>query len=191
MAKLSFFFAAMSAGKSTQLLKLAATYADQGQSTLLFTAAIDNRAGVGRITSRQGPSAAAFTFDATTNFHQVTLEHPGSACLLIDEAQFLSPCQVMALHQIAALDNVPVKCFGLRSDFRGEPFQGSAYLMALADELHEVESLCCGLTKATMNVRLDDNGSRIFVGDQVLIGGNERYRSVCPECFYTGQPVWN
>ena len=183
MAKLYFRYSAMNAGKSTAMLQVAHNYEEQGQQVRLYTAAIDNRYGVGQVTSRLGPTRAVDTFDADTDF---LADAPKVACVLIDEAQFLTTLQVQQLHQLAQVGGVPVICYGLRSDFRGEPFPGSAYLLALADDIEELKNICTCGKKATMNVRVDEHGKRIKEGEQVSIGGNERYRQACGRCFYAG-----
>ena len=180
MAKLYFRYSAMNAGKSTALLQVAHNYEEQGQKVKLYTAAIDDRYGVGRITSRLGPQRSVDVFTLDTNF----LEAPAVACVLVDEAQFLSTEQVKQLHQLAQVHRVPVICYGLRSDFRGDPFPGSAYLMALADDIEEIKNICTCGKKATMNIRVDEQGRRIRDGEQVSIGGNESYRQACGRCFY-------
>ncbi len=173
----------MNAGKSTALLQVAHNYEEQGQQVKLYTAAIDDRYGVGLITSRLGPNRAVDVFDADTDFLAST---PRVACVLVDEAQFLSTAQVQQLHQVAQVRGVPVICYGLRTDFRGDPFPGSAYLLGLADDIEEIKNICgCG-KKATMNIRVDEQGARIREGEQVSIGGNDRYRQACGRCFYTG-----
>jgi thymidine kinase len=171
----------MNAGKSTALLQVAHNYEEQGQQVRLFTAAIDNRYGVGKVTSRLGPQRAVETFDVDHNFLN---DVPQVACVLVDEAQFLTTAQVQQLHQLAQVRGVPVICYGLRSDFRGEPFPGSAYLLALADDIEELKNICTCGKKATMNVRVDEQGGRIREGEQVSIGGNESYRQACGRCFY-------
>lgn len=181
MAKLYFRYSAMNAGKSTALLQVAHNYEEQGQQVRLYTAAIDNRYGVGVVTSRLGAQRAAEVFHPDTNFlDQVA----NVACLLVDESQFLTAAQVSQLHQLAQLRGVPVICYGLRSDFRGEPFPGSAYLLALADDIEEIKNICTCGKKATMNIRVDEQGRRIREGEQVSIGGNESYRQACGRCFY-------
>ncbi|WP_145647235.1 thymidine kinase [Pseudoduganella lurida] len=182
MAKLYFRYSAMNAGKSTAMLQVAHNYEEQGQTVRLFTAAIDDRFGVGRITSRLGLQREVETYDADTNF----LDIPRIACVLVDEAQFLSVAQVQQLHQLAQVKGVPVICYGLRTDFRGEPFPGSAYLLALADDIEELKNICSCGKKATMNIRVDEHGKRIREGEQISIGGNERYRQACGRCFYSG-----
>ena len=173
----------MNAGKSTAMLQVAHNYEEQGQQVRLFTAAIDSRYGLGKVTSRLGPRREVETFDIATNF---LADAPKVACLLIDEAQFLTTLQVQQLHQLAQVRGVPVICYGLRSDFRGDPFPGSAYLLALADDIEELKNICSCGKKATMNVRVDGHGKRIREGEQVSIGGNESYRQACGRCFYAG-----
>ncbi len=192
MAKLYFRFAAMNAGKSTSLLQVAHNYEERGQSTDLYTAAIDNRAGAdglngsGRVSSRLGVTRAANVFNDTTDFDAIYYTKPHPSCILIDEAQFLSESQVTQLHRLAHTSSTPVICYGLRSDFLGNPFPGSKSLLTLADDLEEMKTICrCG-RKATMNVRLDEFGQRVTAGAQIEIGGNDRYEAVCARRFYTG-----
>jgi thymidine kinase len=135
------------------------------------------------IGSRLGLQRPVDTFGADTVFAREHLE-PEIACLLIDEAQFLTPAQVRQLHRLAHAGGVPVLCWGLRSDFRGEPFPGSAALLTLADELEEMKTICACARKASMNLRIGPDGRRVTEGEQVEIGGNDRYRAVCPACFY-------
>ena len=183
MSKLYFRYAAMNAGKSTALLQTAYNYEERGMRVMLFTAAHDDRSGAGLIGSRLGLQREARTFGPDTVF-----EHAGLgdevACLLIDEAQFLTPEQVRQLHRLAHTGRVPVICYGLRSDFRGEAFPGAAALLTLADDLEEMKTICACARKASMNMRIDAEGRRVKDGEQVLIGGNDRYRAVCPGCFY-------
>ncbi|MDE2147127.1 MAG: thymidine kinase [Burkholderiales bacterium] len=184
MSKLYFRYAAMNAGKSTALLQAAHNYEERGLRVRLFTAAHDARAGPGLIGSRLGLQRRVETFGPDTVFDAAGLG-PGLACLLIDEAQFLSPAQVRALHRLAHRHGLPVLCWGLRSDFRGEAFPGAAALLTLADELEEMKTICACARKASMNLRIDDQGRRVQDGEQVVIGSNERYRAVCPSCFYS------
>ena len=188
MSKLYFRYAAMNAGKSTALLQAAHNYEERGMRVRLFTAAHDDRAGPGVIASRLGLARPADTFGADTEFTRAHLG-PGMACVLIDEAQFLTPPQVRQLHRMAHVEDMPVLCYGLRSDFRGEAFAGSAALLTLADEVEEMKSICACARKATMNIRIDADGRRVQHGEQVVIGGNERYRAVCPSCFYSEEAV--
>jgi thymidine kinase len=183
MAKLHFRYAAMNAGKSTALLQAAHNYEERGMRVRLFTAAVDTRDGKGVIASRLGLAREAETFGPQTQFVR---SHLGDdiACLLIDEAQFLTPAQVSQLHRLAHVGGVPVVCYGLRSDFRAEAFPGAAALLTLADDIEEMKSVCACGRKATLNLRVDARGQRVREGEQVFIGGNERYRAICPACFY-------
>jgi thymidine kinase len=182
MAKLYFHYSTMNAGKSTLLLQAAHNYEERGMTSFLLTAALDRRAGQGRIGSRIGLGRPAETFNAQTDlFARLTarLAEGPVACVFVDEAQFLTPDQVWQLARIADDLHVPVMCYGLRVDFRGDLFPGSAALLALADDLREVRTIChCG-RKATMVVRQDAEGSALHDGAQVQIGGNETYVSLC------------
>lgn len=181
MAKLFFRYAAMNAGKSTALLQVAHNYEERGHRVRIYTASVDDRYGRGLVTSRLGPQRPVDVFDARTDF-LAAAEEPVS-CVLVDEAQFLSKAQVWALHELAHVRNLPVICYGLRTDFRGELFEGSATLLALADEMDEMKTICdCG-RKATMNMRVDAGNRKVTEGAQVEIGGNARYRAVCGRCF--------
>ena len=190
MRKLYFRYAAMNAGKSTALLQVAHNYEERGLRVQLFTAAHDDRSGQGRIGSRLGLVRPAATFGPDTEFvreHLQVLAGASLACLLIDEAQFLTPAQVRQLHRMAHLDKLPVICWGLRSDFQGEAFPGAAMLLTLADDVEEMKTICACARKATMNLRIDGQGRRVKQGEQVVIGGNGRYRAVCPDCFYADE----
>jgi thymidine kinase len=184
MAKLFFRYSAMNAGKSTSLLQIAYNYEEQGQSVQLFTAGIDNRSGQGSIASRLGIQRQASMFDAHTDFMALLAPPSKLACVLIDESQFLTPEQVRQLHQIAHTRDIPIICFGLRSDFQGNPFPGAAHLLTLADDIEEIKTICACGRKATMNIRIDAQGKRVHEGEQVEIGGNERYQQACARCFY-------
>jgi thymidine kinase len=188
VAKLYFRYAAMNAGKSTALLQTAHNYEERGLRVRLFIAALDDRGGAGVIASRLGLSRQAETFGADTSFDLAALVADGAArpaCLLIDEAQFLSREQVRQLHRLVHRNDIPVLCWGLRSDFQGNAFPGAAELLTLADDLEEMKTICACGRKASMNLRVDAHGRRVSVGEQVLIGGNDRYRAVCPRCFYS------
>ena len=182
MAKLYFSYSAMNAGKSTILLQASHNYRERGMHTLLLTAALDDRAGAGQIGSRIGLQAEALTFDETTDIDQlITAEHDRAslACVLVDEAQFLSADQVWQLAAVVDRLNVPVMCYGLRTDFRGQLFPGSAVLLAIADNLREIRTIChCG-RKATMVVRQTETGQTVTDGAQIEIGGNDKYVSLC------------
>ena len=187
MAKLYFYYAAMNAGKSTTLLQAAFNYAERGMTTKLFTAAIDDRAGLGRIESRIGLAADATPFDAATDLHAAALSGSRPDCVLVDEAQFLTRAQVLQLAAIADEGGVPVLAYGLRTDFRGELFEGSAALLGLADSLVELKAICeCG-RKATMNLRVDPAGQAVCEGAQTEIGGNDRYVALCRKHFMARQ----
>jgi thymidine kinase len=182
VAKLYFYYAAMNAGKSTNLLQAAFNYAERGMATMLFTAAIDDRAQPGRISSRIGLEAEATPFDADTDLRVLVEARPVS-CVLVDEAQFLTRAQVLQLAGICDVLGIPVLAYGLRTDFRGELFEGSAALLALADNLVELKAVChCG-RKATMNLRVDNDGLAVSQGDQTEIGGNDRYVALCRRHF--------
>ncbi|MCZ4260047.1 thymidine kinase [Limimaricola sp. G21655-S1] len=185
MAKLYFNYSTMNAGKSTVLLQAAHNYAERGMQTYLLTARFDNRSGEGFIKSRIGIGSKADTFDAGDDLFEkirARLETP-CACVFVDEAQFLSPDQVWQLARAVDDLKVPVMCYGLRVDFLGHLFPGSATLLALADEMREVRTIChCG-RKATMVVRKDAEGRVAMAGDQVEIGGNDRYVSLCRRHF--------
>jgi thymidine kinase len=183
MAKLFFRYAAMNAGKSTALLQVAHNYEERGHRVRLFTAVVDDRYGSGMITSRLGPQRAAEVFSSGTDFLALLAADPGVSCVLVDEAQFLTKAQVWALHELAHVHNTPAICYGLRTDFQGELFPGSAALLALADEMDEMKTICdCG-RKATMNMRVDANNRKVTEGAQIEIGDNARYRAVCGRCF--------
>lgn len=183
MAKLHFYYSAMNAGKTTTLLQSSYNYHERGMKTLVFTPSVDNRYGEGYVTSRIGLQTEAITFtpdtDMLSEVRNRCLRDDNIRCVLIDEAQFLSKNQVYELCQITDDMNIPVLAYGLRSDFLGEPFEGSMYLLAWADILIEIKTIChCG-RKATMNMRIDASGAPVREGDQVEIGGNDRYVSVC------------
>ena len=182
MAKLYFSYSAMNAGKSTILLQASHNYRERGMNTLLLTAAFDDRAGKGRIGSRIGLGAEALTFAADTDIEQLTRrahEQQPLDCLLVDEAQFLSVDQVWQLSVVVDQLNIPVMCYGLRTDFKGQLFPGSAVLLAVADTLREIRTIChCG-RKATMVTRLTETGETLTDGAQIEIGGNDKYVSLC------------
>jgi thymidine kinase len=186
MAKLYYYYSSMNAGKSTALLQSSYNYRERGMHTLILAPDFDDRYGVGKVTSRIGLESAATIFGADEDlFKLVKKQHAAQAlhCVLIDEAQFLSKEQVFQLGEVADELDIPVLAYGLRTDFQGEPFPGSLYLLAWADILSELKAICfCG-SKATMVIRLDESGNAITQGSQVEIGGNDRYVSMCRKHF--------
>ncbi len=192
MAKLYFYYSAMNAGKSTSLLQSSYNYQERGMRTLLLTPAIDDRFESGTITSRIGLKAAASIFKPGIDlFDLIHTEHQSApiGCVMVDEAQFLDRAQVEQLGLVTDELNIPVLAYGLRTDFQGEPFEGSKYLLAWADNLKEIKAIChCG-RKATMVLRVDQAGKVIEEGDQIEIGGNDRYVSVCRRHFNQKRPA--
>lgn len=186
MAKLYFYYASMNAGKSTNLLQADFNYRERGMATMLWTAAIDDRGGARDIESRIGLHAEAHRFDPATDlWSAVKAAHVVQplSCVLLDEAQFLTRDQVWQLARIADEAGVPVLCYGLRTDFQGELFEGAAALLGIADSLVELKAVChCG-RKATMNLRVDDSGAAVRAGVQTEIGGNDRYVALCRKHF--------
>lgn len=182
MAQLYFYYSAMNAGKSTALLQSSYNYQERGMRTLVYTAEIDNRYGSGKVSSRIGLSSPAKLYNPSTLlFDDIRNEHKRAPvhCVLVDESQFLTREQVHALSDVVDELDIPVLCYGLRTDFRGELFSGSQYLLAWSDKLVELKTICfCG-RKASMVLRLDSEGRPYNQGEQVVIGGNERYVSVC------------
>lgn len=182
MAQLYFYYGAMNAGKSTTLLQASFNYRERGMTTMLWTAAVDDRAGRGRIGSRIGLEADAHMFGAGTDLFAGVAEAP-SSCVLVDEAQFLSAAQVDQLARVVDELGIPVLAYGLRTDFQGQLFPGSERLLAIADKLVELKAVChCG-RKATMNLRVDAEGRVVQQGAQTEIGGNDRYVAVCRRHF--------
>ena len=182
MAKLYFNYSAMNAGKSTVLLQASYNYHEQGMATYLLTARLDDRVGSGVIASRIGIAADAEKFGEHDNLKSmISSQHSVKPidCVLVDEAQFLSPEQVWQLSEVSDDLGIPVMCYGLRTDFQGKLFPGSATLLSIADDLREIRTICwCG-KKAIMVVRLDASGRPVEDGDQVEIGGNDKYLSLC------------
>ena len=173
MAQLYFYYSAMNAGKSTTLLQSAHNYQERGMRTLLYTPAIDNHSGGHLIHSRIGLTAEAIAFNDSYDFFAgvgTALVDGPVHCLLVDEAQFLTPLQVLQLTQVCDRLAVPVLCYGIRTDFLGEPFAGSKYLLAWADNIVEIKTICRSGKKATMNARLDAQGNRVTEGAQIDIG---------------------
>lgn len=182
MAKLYFYYSAMNAGKTTTLLQSAHNYRERGMRVLILAPALDDRAGSGTVASRIGLQAEALAFGPADDLQAIVardIEAQGRLhCVLVDEAQFLARPQVWQLSEVVDALGVPVLCYGLRTDFRGELFEGSRHLLAWADEIQEIKTICHSGSKATMTVRVDDQGRAVQDGPQVEIGGNERYVSV-------------
>ncbi|TMM46209.1 thymidine kinase [Qipengyuania marisflavi] len=186
MAKLYFYYASMNAGKSSTLLQTAFNYGERDMRVSLWTAALDNRPGFGAISSRIGLASDAHRYDADTDIEaRVRADHASDpiACVLVDEAQFLTADQVWQCARLADRASIPVLCYGLRTDFLGELFPGSAVLLGIADALVELKAVChCG-RKATMNLRVDASGAAVTAGAQTEIGGNDRYLALCRRHF--------
>ena len=182
MAKLYFYYSAMNAGKTTTLLQSAHNYRERGMRVLIFTPKLDFRAGAGTVASRIGLSAQGEAFerddDLEARVRADIAAHGRLDCVLVDEAQFLTKPQVWQLSEVVDNLRIPVLCYGLRTDFRGELFEGSQYLLAWADEMSEIKTICHTGKKATMTVRVNEQGLAVQDGPQVEIGGNERYVSV-------------
>ena len=187
MAKLYFYYAAMNAGKSTNLLQADFNYRERGMETMLWTAAHDDRSGSGVIGSRIAISAPAHGYSAEVDLLEAVrdeLKRRKLHCILVDEAQFLTRDHVLQLAEVADQLSIPVLCYGLRTDFLGQLFEGSAALLALADVLVELKAVCeCG-RKATMNLRVDAHGHAVAAGAQTEIGGNDRYIALCRRHFF-------
>ena len=186
MAKLYFYYASMNAGKSSTLLQTAFNYNERNMRVSLWTAAIDDRPGFGAISSRIGLASDAHRFEQDTDIAARVVADNSEAhihCVLVDEAQFLTPAQVWQLAGLADEANIPVLCYGLRTDFKGALFPGSAALLGIADALIELKAVChCG-RKATMNLRVDEAGNPVSEGAQTEIGGNDRYVALCRRHF--------
>lgn len=182
MAKLYFYYSAMNAGKTTTLLQSAHNYRERGMRVLILTPALDDRAGSGRVASRIGLQAQGMAFGSDDDLQRLVetdiAGHGRLHCVLVDEAQFLTKAQVWQLTEVVDALRIPVLCYGLRTDFRGELFAGSQHLLAWADEISEIKTICHSGSKATMTVRVDANGRVVQDGPQVEIGGNDRYVSV-------------
>ena len=186
MAKLYFYYSSMNAGKSTNLLQSSYNYRERGMNTLVLAPAFDDRFAAGKVTSRIGIEADATTFRNDTDLLEIVTTANAEQrvnCVLIDEAQFLTRDQVFQLSELTDKLNIPVLAYGLRTDFQGEPFEGSKYLLAWSDNLKEIKAIChCG-RKAIMVLRLDAEGNAVTEGSQVEIGGNDRYVSMCRKHF--------
>jgi thymidine kinase len=189
MAKLYFYYSSMNAGKSTALLQSSYNYKERGMNTLVMAPKLDDRFGAGKVTSRIGIETDATVFEKDDDLLAVVEQQSRKEplhCVLIDEAQFLTRDQVFQLSDVTDKLKIPVLAYGLRTDFQGEPFEGSKYLLAWSDNLKELKAIChCG-SKATMVLRLDGEGNPVTEGSQVEIGGNDRYISMCRRHFKEG-----
>ena len=185
MAKVHFFYSTMNAGKSTALLQSNHNYKENNLNTLLFIPVEIGNVSGGNIISRIGLSADAIIFDKEYKFYKNIKNHKKNiSCVFVDEAQFLSRKQVHSLSKVADKLNIPVMCYGIRTDFQGKLFTGSSELLAIADNLKELKTICSMCDrKATMVVRLDDNGDIILKGEKILVGGNDRYKTLCRKHF--------
>ncbi|OGO94032.1 MAG: thymidine kinase [Coxiella sp. RIFCSPHIGHO2_12_FULL_44_14] len=191
MAKLYFYYSSMNAGKTTVLLQSSYNYRERGMNTLLYTPKIDDRHAIGIIKARIGLQQEALPIDEDlrifSDVERRLAQDPKIRCVLVDEAQFLTKSQVADLAKVTDALNIPVLAYGIRTDFRGEPFEGSLYLLAWADSLVEIKTIChCG-RKATMNLRIDAHGAVVREGQQVHIGGNESYVATCRKHFWRGE----
>lgn len=186
MAKLYFYYSAMNAGKSTVLLQSAHNYRERGMRVAILTSALDDRDKTGFVSSRIGLKSEADLYDQSTGlfaYAKHKIQDEKISCILVDEAQFLTFVQVKEISRVVDQFKIPVLAYGLRTDFKGNLFPGSQYLLAWAEELIEIKTICrCG-RKATMNDRMNSSGSMVMTGEQVEIGGNERYESMCRRCF--------
>lgn len=184
MAQLFFKYGAMNSGKSIEILKVANNYEEQNKPVMIFTSGLDTRDEVGYVSSRVGLRRKAIPIFEETNIFSMVKEHdPKPYCVLIDEAQFLKKEHVLQLTKIVDLLDIPVMGFGLKNDFQNELFEGSRYLLIYADKIEEMKTICWFCQrKATMNLRVDDNGKPVYTGDQIQIGGNDSYYPVCRKC---------
>ena len=186
MAKLYFYYSAMNAGKSTTLLQSSFNYQERGMNTMLLTAALDDRYKTGAINSRLGIDSNAIAFQSDMDLFSyiaTDMKDRPLHCVLLDEAQFLSKQQVFQLAAVADSLKIPVLCYGLRTDFQANLFEGSQWLLAIADELNELKTICACGSKATMNLRIDAEGRAVTKGESIEIGGNERYVAMCRKHF--------
>ena len=187
MATLTFYYSTMNAGKTIDVIKTAFNYETEDQAIMIFTSAIDTRSGTNKIKSRMGMEKEAISIKQTDDLYKMVQEASSKlGCVLVDEIQFFSVKQIWQLFNITHKLNIPVVCYGLRVDFMGNPFPASAQLMAIANKVEEIRTICwCG-AKAIMNARIID-GKVIYQGEQVMVGGNESYKSLCSHHWITGQ----
>lgn len=185
MAKLYFRYSSMGAGKSLDVLKTAYNYEENGEKILLFTSVIDDRYDIGYITSRVGLKKEALIIKKETNIFDILKNSENIKSVIIDESQFLTKDQVFQLSDIVDILDIPVLCYGIRSDFKLEPFEGSKYLMTISDTIEEIKTICsiCKEKKAIVNARIDEKGNILKNGEQIQIGGNESYKPMCRKCY--------
>ena len=185
MAKLYFRYSTMNAGKSLQLLSVAYNYEENNENILLFTSSKDDRYEKGMIVSRSGLKKEAIIIDDNTNIFEIVKNKKNIKSVLVDESQFLNKEHIFQLADVVDKLDIPVMCYGLRSDFKLNPFEGSKYLMTIADTIEEIKTICsvCKDKKANVNVRIDKNGKILKDGEQVQIGGNESYKPMCRKCY--------
>lgn len=184
MAKLYFRYSTMNAGKSIDLLRCNHNYLENNKKTLCFTSSKDNRYGVGKITSRIGLSVDAIAISDETNIFDIVISNKDVSCVFVDESQFLKKEHIFQLTDIVDILDIPVMCYGLRSDFMLDAFEGSKYLMAIADNIEEIRTICfeCKTKKAIINAKITD-GKIVSAGEQVQIGGNDTYKPLCRKCY--------
>lgn len=194
MAKVYFYYSAMNAGKSTTLLQASYNYQERGMQTLIFAPKIDTRFGAATVYSRIGLQKEAIAYKDDFDFYEYVKEKQkmmeNLRCILVDEVHFLKKAQVAQLVAVANDLNIAVLCYGLRSDFLAEPFEGSRYLLAWAEEIVEIKTICSCGRKGTMNLRIDGDGNPVEHGNQVQVGGNESYVSQCMKCFRKKLPLF-
>jgi thymidine kinase len=185
MAKLYFRYSTMNAGKSLQLLSVAYNYEENNEKILLFTSSKDDRYKKGMIVSRTGLKKESISIDNNTDIFEIVKNEKDVKAILVDESQFLNKKHIFQLSDIVDILNIPVICYGLRSDFKLNPFEGSKYLMTIADSIEEIKTICsvCKNKKANINVRINNDGNIIKDGEQVQIGGNESYKPMCRKCY--------
>jgi len=188
MAKLYFRYSTMNAGKTLQLLSTAHNYEENNENILILTSSLDNRYGENIVKSRVGISKNAISIDKKINIYQYVYDNflfNKIKAILVDESQFLTKEHIFQLSDIVDILNIPVICYGLRSDYKMEPFEGSKYLMSIADSIEEIKTICseCKDKKAVVNARIDNKNKIIINGEQIKIGGNELYKPLCRKCF--------
>jgi len=185
MAKLYFKYSTMNAGKSIDLIRTNHNYIENNEKTMCFTSSKDNRYGIGKITTRIGLTIDAIPINDNTNIFEEVLNGEKISCVFVDETQFLNKKQIFQLSDIVDILNTPVICYGLRSDFKLESFEGSEILMSIADSIEEIKTICtvCKKKKAIVNVRINEKNEIVKNGDQIMIGGNDKYKPMCRKCY--------